>query len=362
MGPRARSRGRARVPEPPRVGHRDGRSRPCIPGDPVLRGGVPLPVRGAGPGAPRVHGRGVDERRVRRLEGPGPGMGRDVRPDRPAAPALQPPPADPGGGLRGPGEAAGLEGPARRRRRARLAGGALPRGGRRRDDRDHRLRRRRPVQPPAPGRCTRRTGSAIPKVESARRSITALNPDVRVVTLRGDAPRRQRRAGHRGLRRDRGRDRHLRDPVPPQRRRGGRRDPRRACLRVPVRGPAVDLRPVRGSLLPLPVPDAAAARAGAWLPPRPSWRPAAPSSASWAWCPGSWACSRPPRPSRCCSGSARRWPAACSCSMPSRWSSPSCGSAAIPPARSARMRPAPTAGPAPPARRARHATAGVRGS
>jgi molybdopterin/thiamine biosynthesis adenylyltransferase len=40
--------------------------------------------------------------------------------------------------------------------------------------------------------------------------------------------------------------------------------------------------------------------------PRPSSRPAAPWPASWAWCPGSWACSRPRRPSRCCSGSGRR--------------------------------------------------------
>ena len=59
------------------------------------------------------------------------------------------------------------------------------------------------------------------KVESARKTINALNPDVNVVDLRGDARRRQRRPDHRRLRRDPRRHRHVRDPLPPQRR--GRR-------------------------------------------------------------------------------------------------------------------------------------------
>ena len=65
--------------------------------------------------------------------------------------ALQPPPADPRGRARGPGQAARLEGPVHRRRRPRRPGDALPRGRRRRHDRDRRLRHRRPVEPAAPG-------------------------------------------------------------------------------------------------------------------------------------------------------------------------------------------------------------------
>ncbi len=87
------------------------------------------------------------------------------------------------------------------------------------------------------------------------------------------------------------------------------------CQRLPVRGPADDLRPVRGAVLPLPVPDPAAARARAGLlrGRRPGRRARASS-----------ACSRPTRRSRSCSASATRWPAGCSCSMLSRPSSPSC--------------------------------------
>ncbi len=48
-----------------------------------------------------------------------------------------------------------------------------------------------------------------------------------------------------------------------------------------------------------------------------------------------WACSRPTKRSRYCSASARRWPAGCSCSMRSRPSSPSSSSGAIRTARSA---------------------------
>ena len=57
----------------------------------------------------------------------------------------------PGDRARGPDQAARGEGAAARRRRARLADRALPRGGRRRHARHRRRRRGRPLQPPAPG-------------------------------------------------------------------------------------------------------------------------------------------------------------------------------------------------------------------
>ena len=65
--------------------------------------------------------------------------------------------------------------------------------------------------------------------------------------------------------------------------------------RLPVRGPADDLRPVRGPVLPLPLPDPAAARARARLlrGRRPRRRARHPR-----------ACSRRTRRSRSCSGSA----------------------------------------------------------
>ena len=73
-----------------------------------------------------------------------------VTPQPGAEAALQPPPADPRGRRGGPGAAARQQGAVHRRRRSRLPGRALPRGRRRRHDRDRRLRRRRPVEPPAP--------------------------------------------------------------------------------------------------------------------------------------------------------------------------------------------------------------------
>ena len=103
------------------------------------------------------------------------------RPDRRAEAALQPPPADPRGRLGRPGEAARLEGAAHRRRRPRLA------------------RRRSTSPPPASARSASSTSTSSTcrnlqrqiihttdrvgerKVESARKTINALNPDVKVV-------------------------------------------------------------------------------------------------------------------------------------------------------------------------------------
>ena len=103
------------------------------------------------------------------------------------------------------------------------------------------------------------------KVESARIAINALNPDVKVIEHEEMLVATQRRADHRRLRRHPRRDRHLRDPLHPQRRGGRGRHPGHPRQRLPVRGPAHDLHPVRGAVLPLPVPDPAAARARARL-------------------------------------------------------------------------------------------------
>ena len=88
--------------------------------------------------------------------------------------------ADPGGRRGGTAQAARLARPAARRGRARLAGGALPRGGRRRTARHRRRRPRRRVEPAAPGlHSTGRLGEW--KAESAKRTLEELNPDVEVV-------------------------------------------------------------------------------------------------------------------------------------------------------------------------------------
>ena len=84
--------------------------------------------------------------------------------------------------------------------------------------------------------------------------------------------------------------------------------PGRPRLGLPVRGPADGVHArTRGRA------TAASTRRRR----RPSSRPAARSPASWASCPGSWACSRRTRRSRSCSASATRSPAGCSSSTPS---------------------------------------------
>ena len=100
--------------------------------------------------------------------------------------------------------------------------------------------------------------------------------------LRRDAQGGQRRAAHRRLRRDPRRDGHVRDALPRERLGGGGGHPGRARLGLPVRGPADDVRSLRGPVLPLPLPDPAAAGARARL---------LRGRACSASCPGSWACS-----------------------------------------------------------------------
>ena len=179
-GPPARRPPRLQVLH--RAADRGRRARPRRAGDPVLRRRRPLAVRRpdarrrwATPNVASMSG-GFQGWKSAGLEFDTPG-----RPDRRAEAALQPPPADPGGRRRGPGAAARLEGAAHRRRRARLAG-------------------RRSTSPrPASARSASSTSTSSTvsnlqrqivhttdrvgerKVESARKSINALNPEVKVV-------------------------------------------------------------------------------------------------------------------------------------------------------------------------------------
>ena len=294
-----------RVQEPPRAGDRGGGPGPRHAGRPVLRRRGPLAVRRPDAGArwatrtsSSMSG-GFEAWKSQGLEWTQP-----VRPHRRAAAALQPPPADPRG--RAPR--------ARRGCSPRGCCWSAPAGS---------ARRPRCTSPrPASGRSGSSTSTSSTSRTSSARSSTRPTGWARrrssrpgrthrrrstrtctVVAARGDAasPDNVERliAGY-DVDRSTGPTRSR--PGTSSTTRGRRRDPGRPRVGVPVRGPAHDLRPVRGPVLPLPLPDARR---------RPSSRPAAPWPASWASCPGSWACCRPTRCSSCCSGSARRSPAAC---------------------------------------------------
>ena len=212
----------------------------------------------------RVRERGLDRRRHRGLATGGPAGRRGRGPEPRAADALLAThPATRGRG-RGPAEAARLEGSPDRRRRAGRAVRLLPGGGRSRHPRDRRRRRRRRVQPAAPGDPQHRAGrdaedgvgaALDPGAEPRRGGHRAQHP-----ARRGQHPR-----DHRGLRPDRRRRRQLPHPVPAQRRLGAAAKAGRLGLDPRLRGADLDLRPVRGALLSLPLPGAAAARAGAEL-------------------------------------------------------------------------------------------------
>ena len=100
---------------------------------------------------------------------------------RGAARPLLAPPAAARGRREGAGEAAQVARAAARRGRARLAGRAVPRGGRRRHDRPGRRRHRRRVEPAAPDPARHRHASACPRSRAPRDRIQDLNPDVKVV-------------------------------------------------------------------------------------------------------------------------------------------------------------------------------------
>ena len=201
---------------------------------------------------------------------------------RAARPLLAPHP-HPRGRRGGAAEAARRARAPDRRRRARLAGVALPRGGRRRHARHRRRRRRRRLEPAAPDR---------PLDEHARRAEGALGeardrgaqPRRQRGHLRGAAHLRERRAHpRRRLGRDRRRRRQLPDALPRQRRLGLARHPGRPRLDLPLRGPGHGLPPARR-----------ARATAASTPPRRrrSSRRAAPRAACSACCPASSARSR----------------------------------------------------------------------
>ena len=97
------------------------------------------------------------------------------------------------------------------------------------------------------------------KVDSAKKTLTALNPDVNVVTYDVRLGRRQHPGHHRRLRRHRRRDRQLPDPVPGQRRVAAQADPGDPRVHLPLRGPGHGVRPLQGPVLPLPHSRAAPA-------------------------------------------------------------------------------------------------------
>ncbi|CAI8039181.1 Probable adenylyltransferase/sulfurtransferase MoeZ [Geodia barretti] len=94
---------------------------------------------------------------------------------------LQPAPDHAGGRHGRAAQAEGGQRALHRRRRSRLAGRDVPGRGRRRPDRDRRLRRGR-LQQPAAADHSRHTRRGPPKLDSARDSLAAINPEVRVDT------------------------------------------------------------------------------------------------------------------------------------------------------------------------------------
>ncbi len=167
---------------------------------------------------PRLHRRRVDGRRLQPVEGRGPRLDHAARAHRRAAQPVPPPPAPPRGGRGRPAEAARVQGAAARRRRPRLAGRAVPR---------RRGRRARS----ASSTWTSSTRSNLQrqilhnmdrigdrKVDSAKKTLTALNPDVNVVTYDVRLGADNIAGRHRRLRRHRRRHRQLPDPLPAERR------------------------------------------------------------------------------------------------------------------------------------------------
>ena len=122
----------------------------------ALRGRRPLIARIGAPGRPGLHRRREPGRQPGRLARGRWRLGGARATAHPGAAApLQPPDPDPGDRGQGPAQAARLEGAAHRRRRAGLAGGALPGGLGDRHHRPGRRRRGRRVEPAAAGRAHR---------------------------------------------------------------------------------------------------------------------------------------------------------------------------------------------------------------
>ena len=194
----------------------------------------------------------------------------------------------PRGRPRGPAEAARRQGAAARRRRPRLADRAVPRRGRRRHARASSTTTSSTSPTSSARSSTRPTASACRRSTPPSSTIKALNPDVNVVKYqtRLDASNIMEIIEGYDVIVD-GVDnfptRYLLNDATVR-------------LKIPVvsasilgfEGQLVGLRALRGPVLPLPVPRAAAGRARAVA--------AAPTACS-ACCPARWACCRRPRSS-----------------------------------------------------------------
>ncbi len=99
------------------------------------------------------------------------------------------------------------------------------------------------------------------KVDSAKKTLTMLNPDVERGHLRHPPRRVEHHRHHLRLRRDRRRRRQLPDPLPAQRRQRQARHPGRARLDLPLRGHGQRVPPDRGPDVPRHGARAAARRA-----------------------------------------------------------------------------------------------------
>ena len=199
-------------------------------------------------------------------------------------------------GSEGQAKLLAVEGAADRRGRARVAGGAVPRRGGRRDASGSSTSTSSTCRTSSARCSTPRTGSARRRSSRRARRSPALNPDV-------DGRRATRRCWSRttSTRLIDGYDVIL-DGTDTFETRYILNDaavaagiPVVARVGVPVRGPADDLR--RRT-------RARATAACTRRRRRPSSRPAARWPACWAWCRGSWACSRRTRCSSCCWASA----------------------------------------------------------
>ena len=105
----------------------------------------------------------------------------------------------------------------------------------------------------------------VPKVDSAEQTITALNPDVKVEKYAVRLGAGEHHGDPARLRHRRRRPGQLPHALPAQRRLGAPAHPGRLGRDPRLRGPAVGVQALRRSVLPVPVPGAAAGRARAIL-------------------------------------------------------------------------------------------------
>ena len=249
----------------------------------LLRRRHALAARRTHPEGDGLHERRLDERRLQRLEEPGPADHRGPPVHRRAAEPLQPPLPAARGGRGGAGEAARRQGAAASAR----AGSAR--------------RRRSTWRPPASARSASSTWTSstsrnlqrqilhtndrvgMPKVESARMTLQALNPDVQGRRVPRAPDLRERVPHLRAVRHHRRRLRQLPDPLPGERRLRDAEEADRPRHHLPVRGPGDGL---------LPAARAPATAASSRSRRRRARRRPAPRRACSACCPGSSAACR----------------------------------------------------------------------